>query len=127
MAKFSKHGWSSDFKADNFTDDQLERFKEGVLDDMACRHDSSAKPRRIHEVPGYIKGFGTVGLIKTDFNTDCQRAQSGDPQACLRVGRVLMHRKGSLQQAVAYLEWALEKGVKEAKGPLDEARRHLSS
>lgn len=52
----------------------------------------------------------------------------GDPQACFRVGLELMRDKRMLmvQRAVDYLEWALENGVEDARGPLEEARRSLN-
>lgn len=60
MAKFSKKGWSSDPNYDNFSSGGLERHIDNLRDDLAERHEGSAKPRRVHETAGYVSGFGSV-------------------------------------------------------------------
>ena len=60
MAKFSKKGWSSYLNYDNFSSGGLERHIDNLRDDLAGRHEGSAKPRRVHETAGYVSGFGSV-------------------------------------------------------------------
>lgn len=80
-----------------------------------------------NRVAGYVTGFGNSELIKTDFNTDYQRAQSGDPQACLRVGLYFLQDRRNADRANSYLKWALKSGVEEAREPLEEVRKMLAN
>lgn len=85
MARLSHKGWSSDPNFDRFTGDQLERFKDGIRDDMAGRHDGAAKPTRKHESPVYLKMFGDAELVKHNYTLDLERAKRGDKEAAARV------------------------------------------
>lgn len=64
MVKVTRHGWSSDLDTGRMTSDQLSRMTENLRDDMQCRHDGAAKPRRFKEVASYVKGFGKVEIRK---------------------------------------------------------------
>ena len=114
MAKFSKHGWSSDLNFDNFSGDQLERFKDDIRDDMAGRHDSAAKPRRAHETAGYVSGFGRVEIWKGDDPS--RAAQTKSFAAELAAARIAQIEDAKRKKAAEDEELALRLAKFKRKG-----------
>ncbi len=47
----------------NFSFGGLELHIDNLRDDLAGRHEGSAKPRRVHETAGYVSGFGSVSSV----------------------------------------------------------------
>lgn len=114
MAKFSKHGWSSDLNLDNFSGDQLERFKDGIRDDIAGRHDSAAKPRRAHATAGYVSGFGRVEIWKGDDPS--RAAQTKSFAAELAAARIAQIEDAKRKKAAEDEELALRLAKFKRKG-----------
>ena len=114
MAKFSSKGWSSDLNLNNFSSDQLERFKDGIRDDMAGRHDSAAKPRRAHETAGYVSGFGRVEIWKGDDPN--RAAQTRSFAAELAAARIAQMEDDKRKKAAEDEELALRLAKFKRKG-----------
>ena len=108
MAKFSKKGWSSDFSDRNFTGDQLERYKDGLRDNLYGRHDSASRlGKNIHQHKSFREAppqFTPDEMLATLI----EAAKRGDTQSQFRVGVALANR-GDMEQARKWLKIAADK------------------
>ena len=119
MSKFSKKGWDSDFRESNFTGDQLDRYTDGLCDDLYGRRDPISKPgKKIHP----HKTFGEAPREFTSdekFATMLAAAKGGNFQRQYLVG-LEFAKRGDLVNARIWLEKAADRNWPGAKEKLSE-------
>ena len=126
MSKFSKKGWDSDFRASNFTGDQLERYMDGLRDGLHGRSDPivrSGKTIHPHKLFGETAREFTSDEI---FATMLAAAKAGDFQRQYLVG-LEFAKRGDLVNARIWLKKAADKNWPGAKETLAEIAGNSSA
>ena len=124
MAKISRHGWSSDFRGNSCTSDELERFKDGIRDDIAGRtHERGTRYKAVH-VHAKFGESRDVSYV-SDEEIWLKEAEHGNIQCQYLLGKKLLAR-GELCGAARWLGKAADKGWPGAEEELAKLRAGTS-